>query len=25
MAIQVAGVLLDGCVLSLLSAEDAYG
>ena len=25
MAIQATGVLLDGCVLSLLSAEDAYG
>jgi len=25
MAIQVAGTLLDGCVLSLLAKEDAYG
>ena len=25
MAIQATGILLDGCVLSLLSQEDAYG
>jgi len=25
MAIQVTGILLEGCVLSLLSKEDAYG
>jgi len=25
MAIQAAGALLDGCVLSLLAREDAYG
>ena len=25
MAIQAAGILLDGCVLSLLAHEDAYG
>ena len=25
MAIQATGMLLDGCVLSLLSQEDAYG
>ena len=25
MAIQATGILLDGCVLSLLSNEDAYG
>jgi len=25
MAIQATGILLDGCVLSLLSKEDAYG
>jgi len=25
MAIQATGLLLDGCVLSLLSQEDAYG
>ncbi|MCL1883823.1 MAG: PadR family transcriptional regulator [Defluviitaleaceae bacterium] len=25
MAIQAAGVLLDGCVLTLLAKEDAYG
>jgi PadR family transcriptional regulator PadR len=25
MAIQTAGILLDGCVLSLLAREDAYG
>jgi len=25
MAIQASGVLLDGCVLSLLAREDAYG
>jgi len=25
MAIQATGMLLDGCVLSLLSHEDAYG
>ena len=25
MAIQATGMLLDGCVLSLLSEEDAYG
>jgi len=25
MAIQATGILLDGCVLSLLSEEDAYG
>jgi len=25
MAIQAAGVLLDGCVLSLLARADAYG
>jgi len=25
MKIQVAGALLDGCVLSLLTKEDAYG
>jgi len=25
MAIQAAGVLLDGCVLALLAREDAYG
>jgi len=25
MAIQAAGTLLDGCVLSLLTREDAYG
>ena len=25
MAIQATGMLLDGCVLSLLSKEDAYG
>ncbi|MCL2852153.1 MAG: PadR family transcriptional regulator [Defluviitaleaceae bacterium] len=25
MAIQAAGLLLDGCVLSLLAREDAYG
>ena len=25
MAIQATGVLLDGCVLSLLASEDAYG
>ena len=25
MAIQATGILLDGCVLSLLTQEDAYG
>jgi len=25
MAIQATGILLDGCVLSLLAHEDAYG
>ena len=25
MAIQASGILLDGCVLSLLTDEDAYG
>ena len=25
MAIQATGILLDGCVLSLLAKEDAYG
>ena len=25
MSIQLSGLLLDGCVLSLLSQEDAYG
>jgi len=25
MAIQASGILLEGCVLSLLSEEDAYG
>ena len=25
MAIQATGILLEGCVLSLLSREDAYG
>ena len=25
MAIQASGILLDGCVLSLLAREDAYG
>ena len=25
MAIQATGILLDGCVLSLLKREDAYG
>jgi len=25
MAMQVTGMLLDGCVLSLLAKEDAYG
>ena len=25
MSIQATGILLDGCVLSLLSHEDAYG
>jgi len=25
MAIQATGILLDGCVLSILSHEDAYG
>jgi len=25
MAIQATGILLEGCVLSLLSEEDAYG
>ena len=25
MAIQIAGIVLDGCILSLLSQADAYG